>query len=79
MGRNRNCPTTLLEVSGREFEKVKCILLLVLDHRQTDRQTDRQSERERETGGETKRQAYGQKLLRQTTVLVYFIKISEME
>jgi hypothetical protein len=40
---NQNCPTNLLEFSGWEFEKMKNILLLVLllDHRQTDRQTDR--------------------------------------
>jgi len=44
---NQNCPTTLLEFSGWEFEKMKYILLLVLlvDNRQTDRHTDRQTDR----------------------------------
>jgi hypothetical protein len=52
---NRNCPITLLEFCGWEFEKMKYILLLVLllDHRQTGRWKDgrRNGETDRERDG----------------------------
>jgi hypothetical protein len=53
-GANRNCQTTSCSSPVGNLKKMNYILLLVLllDHRQTDRQ------REREMGGGTKGQAY---------------------
>jgi hypothetical protein len=76
---NRNCMTTLLESPlGYLKNKIKYILLLVmlLDHKQTDGL--RGQTEERDVQSVTKGQAHRPKTLPHNTVLIYFVKMSEM-